>query len=214
MADRRNFWSHGKRFWPVTNRAFFAVAAGLAITVALILVMQILIATGEDVEVEPRDRINLTWTRPPQPPEPVVEPPPPERIESPQLPPEAVPGATSGGSGAAIGVAVAPPLPQLPAAGVTDINITDGPLINIFAVEPRYPAAAAVSGLEGVVIVQFDVSPMGTVENVVVVESTDRVFNKAAVAAAYRFKYKPKIVDGVPQTTQGVRQKFRFDLNR
>ena len=198
----------------MSKRTVLAAAAGLAITFALILVMQLLVATGEDPVIEPRPRVNLKWLKSPPEPEPVVEPPPPTKIDPPQPPPETKVDIAEPMGGQSIGVNVAPPRPQPGVGIIVGAGMADGPLINILKVKPQYPPAAAVKGLEGLVIVEFDVNAAGTVENVVIVESTDRVFNRAAVAAVTQFKYKPKIVNGVPQGARGIRQKFRFDLNR
>ena len=65
----------------MTNRTLLAAAAGLGITVGLILVMQLLITTGEEVVEKPRERVNLSWLKEPQPEEIVVEPMLPERID-------------------------------------------------------------------------------------------------------------------------------------
>ena len=198
----------------MSKRTVLAAAAGLAVTFALILVMQLLVSTGEDPVIEKRPRVNLKWLKSPPEPDPVVEPSPPRKIDPPQPPPETKVDVAEQTGGQGIGVTVAPPLPQPGVGIVVGAGMADGPLVNILKIEPQYPPAAAVKGIEGLVIVEFDVTATGTVENVVIVESTDRVFNKAAVAAARQFRYKPKIVDGVPQGAKGIRQKFRFDLNR
>ena len=88
--------------------------------------------------------------------------------------------------------------------------MTDGPLVAIYKVQPTYPMTAERKGLEGFVTVQYDVNELGAVENVVVVESTNRVFDKAAVTATYRFKFKPRIYDGVALATPGLQDRFRF----
>ncbi|MGI9238023.1 MAG: energy transducer TonB, partial [Woeseiaceae bacterium] len=79
-------------------------------------------------------------------------------------------------------------------------------------VSPTYPSIAIARGLEGSVLVQYDVTTEGQVANVVVLESTHSLFNKAAIAAAYRFKYKPRTVDGVPYETEGLKNLFRFEM--
>jgi len=79
-------------------------------------------------------------------------------------------------------------------------------------VQPSYPARAAQSGLEGYVIVQFDVRADGTVENAVVLESSNQVFERSALKAASRFRFKPRVVDGVALSTRGVRNLFRFEM--
>ena len=43
-------------------------------------------------------------------------------------------------------------------------------------------------------------------------DSPNSVFDRAAEQAATKFKYKPKIVDGDPVETAGVRNKITFQL--
>ena len=44
------------------------------------------------------------------------------------------------------------------------------------------------------------------------VDSPRQTFDKSALAAAARFKYKPKVVNGEPIEVQGVRNIIRFEL--
>ncbi|MFQ5642714.1 MAG: TonB family protein [Thiogranum sp.] len=62
---------------------------------------------------------------------------------------------------------------------------------------PRYPWQAARRGTEGWVRVSFRVTETGTVEDVVMLESKPPgVFDKAAIQAVYRWRFKPRIVNG------------------
>ncbi|NQV87389.1 MAG: energy transducer TonB, partial [Woeseiaceae bacterium] len=70
-------------------------------------------------------------------------------------------------------------------------DISDGPLVSLVRVSPVYPAKALANQTEGYVIVEFDVTDRGQVTNVVTVDSSNEVFNKAAIKAAERFKFKP-----------------------
>jgi protein TonB len=79
-------------------------------------------------------------------------------------------------------------------------------------VKPVYPAGAAARGLEGFVTVRFDVTELGTVTNVEVLESTHRVFEKPAREAAHRSKFRPRVVDGVAMATTGIVRRYRFEL--
>jgi len=90
----------------------------------------------------------------------------------------------------------------------------DGPLVALVRVSPTYPVRAQHAGLEGWVLVQFDVLANGTVTNVTVVESSDRIFESAARKAAARFRFKPRVVDGIPQMTSGAQNIFRFHMER
>lgn len=99
---------------------------------------------------------------------------------------------------------------------VTGIDFSgpvDGALVNMFRVSPNYPTRALALGIEGYVIVQFDVDATGQVINVEVIESSDSVFEKESIRAAERFRYKPRVVDGVALVTRGLQNMFTFKLN-
>ena len=103
-----------------------------------------------------------------------------------------------------------------------------GILLPLVKVQPVYPQRALSRGLEGWVILEYTVTAQGTVEGAVVVRNCatvsrmqdpgacddhpSNVFDIAAVKAASKFKYKPKVIDGVPVDTAGVQHKITFDL--
>ncbi len=195
-------------------RALSSATTGLAVTIGLLYLMQFLVASGEEVITEPRTRYFLDWIDPQDPPDTIVEKMRPERPDKPQLPPETNFDNSTDTDFSGVGVPAAPSVPQTQRPSFAQFGVSDGPLINIIKVQPTYPAAAAARGLDGTVVVQFDVTAMGVVENVVVVESTNKKFNKAAIEAALRFKYKPRVVDGIPYGAKGLRQLFRFEMEK
>ncbi len=66
-------------------------------------------------------------------------------------------------------------------------------------VAPSYPEWAERMGKEGKVRLQLEVSKTGKVENVSVVENTaGEVLATAARESAYRWKFEPVFIDGVP----------------
>ncbi|MBN1239057.1 MAG: energy transducer TonB, partial [Gammaproteobacteria bacterium] len=89
-----------------------------------------------------------------------------------------------------------------------------GEYLPIVKVAPVYPARAASRGLEGYVIVEFTVTRTGTTKDISVVESTSSLFERAAVDAAGKFKYKPRVIDGEPVEVPGVRNKITFVLEK
>jgi protein TonB len=194
------------------TRALSSATTSLAITMGLLFAMHLLIATGENVVVEPRARHMLDLVSVVAEDDPEVETPALPKIDRPRVPPPTrwSESATSGAVGVGLPAASPPPRTYRPTLAGT--GKSDGPLVNIIRVQPRYPVAAQTRGLEGTVIVQFDVSPSGTVENAVVVESSNGIFNKAAIEATYRFRYRPRIVDGTGYPVRGLQQLFRFDL--
>jgi protein TonB len=77
------------------------------------------------------------------------------------------------------------------------MNIAEGDYLPIVRVAPVYPARALSRGLEGYVDMAFTVTTTGTVKDPVVVFSTSSLFERAAIRAVLKFKYKPRVVDGV-----------------
>lgn len=67
----------------------------------------------------------------------------------------------------------------------------------IVRIEPRYPAKAARDGITGYVKLKFVVTEFGSVSDVEVTESVpEQVFDRQAIKAVQKWKYKPSIVDG------------------
>ena len=80
-------------------------------------------------------------------------------------------------------------------------------------VRPTYPERALQRGIEGHVLMEFTVTEDGSVTNQNVLESEPAgIFDRVALEASTRFEYKPRIVDGSPVETEGVRYKFTFEL--
>ena len=195
-------------------RFITATAAGMVMTAFLIFVMNYLIEVSEAVESTPRDRMPLVFLPQLDDTEVQVDDPPPPMPDPPVTPPPLVPPTELSPETALLGIPRPPPAQP----DNTHIPPTQGtansPLIKIIAVQPNYPPSASQRGLEGHVIVAFDVTEMGTVSNVVVVESSSSVFNKAAIDAAYRFRYKARMIDGVAQGSTGLRKLFRFEMEQ
>lgn len=94
----------------------------------------------------------------------------------------------------------------------------DGEYLPIVKVAPEYPSNAASRGIEGFCTVEFTVTVNGSTKDVVAIDCTTKdgkpttVFNRASIRAAQRFKYRPKVVDGVPIEVPGVRNRFVYEL--
>jgi len=100
-----------------------------------------------------------------------------------------------------------------------DLNIggggfsSDGEYLPIVKVAPVYPRRAQTRGIEGFVLLEFIVTRTGAVRNPVVLESKPPgIFDRAALNAALKFKYKPKVVNGEPIDVAGVRNRITFEL--
>jgi TonB family protein len=76
---------------------------------------------------------------------------------------------------------------------------------------PDYPErCAARAAKEEAVSVMFNVSVDGRAVGALAIESTNACFNAAAVEAAYKMRFSPRTVDGVPQVEPGKTATIRF----
>ena len=100
-----------------------------------------------------------------------------------------------------------PALGGLGGAGL-DSGVT--PLVRI---EPQYPRKAAMQNIEGWVILQFNITPAGTVSDVQVLDSRPpKIFDRVAVKALRKWKYRPKMEDGKPVEQKGLKVLLDFKL--
>lgn len=193
-------------------RYLTAGGLALAVTLGLLLVMHILIQTnikgpGEVIEfrvpdiVMPERKIETEYdTSKPDKPE-VVEQAPPDlprpEFDTPEVSNE--------------GISLVPKLDAKPTiTGPTGFG--DGEMIPLTVVQPEYPRRAAQTGKEGYCTVEFTVAANGTTKDAFVADCPDNVFERAALKAAERIKYKPRVVDGQPVDVPGVQYKFLFQM--
>ena len=93
------------------------------------------------------------------------------------------------------------------------IFIGEGDILPVYKVSPEYPVNARTQGIEGYVIVEFTVTARGTTADIKVIEAfPDNIFNRSAILAAAKFKYKPRVIDGTAVDVTGVQNKFIFNL--
>lgn len=90
----------------------------------------------------------------------------------------------------------------------------DSDVIPLVQVEPRYPAQALSRKIEGYVVVRMQVTKEGSVSDVEVIDSNPKgIFEREAIRAAWRYKFKPKLVDGKP-VNQVATLPFEFNLEK
>lgn len=196
-----------------------AVIAGLA----MFLFMQLLIRADDIVEKVDSDRtylnfvrvdnsdddVNTKKRRPPEPPPPET---PPETPEMSQQLTNVNPNLNM----------------DMPSIGIP-INSGDGPflgalsqgdglagfdtdVIPVVRVAPAYPRNAKQARIEGYVTLAVTINPDGTVSNAEVMEANPpRIFDRAAMDAVKRWKFRPKIVNGAPMA-QRAKQTIEFKL--
>ena len=193
-------------------RYAFGVVLGAVATFLLLMLMQAVIANPEAatdtgikgrivdfVRVQEDQEVQVKKRKPPPPPD-VDEPPP--SMPKPTL-----------DSNVSVGMEI----------GLVDVDIdvdvsgtgysSDGEYLPIVKVAPIYPRRAQSRGIEGYVLLEFTVTTTGSVRDPSVIEAKPPgVFDRSAINAALKFKYKPKVVDGEPIEVAGVRNLITFQL--
>ena len=183
-----------------------AAAGGTVVSFASILLMALLIATGEVSLDESNLRKIVDVVMPVRDPELIdsVERPDEAEPEPDQLPPEV----DIENIEELLDQSVTPNLNfKKRRSGV----FMDGSYVPIFQVPPQYPRRAAERGIEGCVVLKYVVTEVGSVRDPEVMQSIPKgIFDRAAIRAALRYKYKPLIRDGVAVAVEGVRQRITF----
>jgi len=109
-----------------------------------------------------------------------------------------------------------PTVPDNPPVDVTGeffLGPADGDAVPIAQIQPVYPSSALERGVEGFVIVEFDVSEAGAVVNPRVLGAQPPgIFDRAALQAISRWKYKPKVIDGRVVKMTGLQTRFSFTI--
>ena len=197
------------------GRYAFSIVIGTAVTFGLLFVMHLLILYGEDAISKERTKHNLEFVRvkrneslstedftPEKPPKP------------PETPPETPPQDMDNVDPNAPTINIAAPEMAVDSniGGPGGMNIAEGDYLPIVRVAPVYPARALSRGLEGHVDLSFTVTQTGTVTDPVVIFSTSSLFERAATRAVLKFKYKPRVVDGVPVDVPNVKTRITFKI--
>ncbi len=197
------------------GRYAFSIAVGIAITLTLLFVMHLLIEHAEDAISKERTRYELDFVRIKRNESLNVDDYQPEKPQKPpETPPEIPPQDMDSIDPNAPTINIRPPdvATNIDVGGPGGMNIAEGDYLPIVRVAPVYPARALSRGVEGYVDMSFTVTATGTVKDPIVVFSTSSLFERAATRAVLKFKYKPRVVDGVPVEVPGVKTRISFQI--
>ena len=203
-------------------RYFISTFLGIAVAIALFLLMHGLISGGKDpnrnredslrldfIQVDQDELENLRKRRKPPKPEPPKEPPPPPKLEiqdqdrpqqnMPRMDMPRINVGTAGGGG-----------PYLGNWSAGD-QAAEGDVIPIVRIQPQYPREALIEGISGWVDIEFTIEPDGSVSDPKIVGSQPRrMFDRNAIRAIFKWKFKPRIIDGKPVARRAT---TRIDFN-
>jgi protein TonB len=190
-------------------RVLIAATAAVGVTFGLFLLMYKLISSGNDGRAEldaiagirfgpveiPDEITSKSRRKPPRPPPP-SNPPPAPKMRVPKMNHQ---------------------VPDLPRMNMPELNLSlvagegmfignfqqvdrtaEGDIIPVVIIRPMYPREAVISGTQGWVKVEFTITEAGSVKNPQVIEAEPpRVFNREAIRAILKWKFKPRVVEGI-----------------
>ena len=205
------------------SRFLASLLLGVAVTLVLFFIMQALIDSGDQayrsdsdgqimefVRIKDDESLSLKDRRKPKKPEPPKEPPPPPKmIVEKQVKPTMnkvkidIPNIdlpTIAGGGPFLGNWAGNPL-------------AEGDVLPIVRIDPQWPREALVEGIEGYVIVEVIIAADGSVASAVVLESVPRrLFDRNVIRAVLKWKFKPRIINGVAVERRAI-QRLDFSLD-
>ena len=196
-------------------RLLVGAALGFAVTAILFVIMPTLIEMADksldeskvqrisditmpDVEID----VNVNEVKPPKPEDP--EEPPPE-MDQPDI----------------SDVDISPNAVNVSPTASLDIDIgtgfggSDGEYLPIFKVAPMYPRRAQSRGVSGYCTVEYTVTSTGAVRDPVAIDCLPAgYFERTSIKASLKFKYKPRVLDGVAVEVSGVQNRFTYELDK
>lgn len=204
-------------------RILISAISGTLIALLLFWVMDSLISGGRDfsgdrdasfrldfIQVDQDELERIKERKPPPEPEPPKKPPPPKlTVNNPDTPKQDMPQMKMPKISLGVGSGDGPYLGGWSAGNPG----ADGDVIPIVRIEPQYPREALIEGISGYVVVEFTIEADGSVADPKIVESQPRrVFDRSAIRAIYKWKFKPRVVDGKPVVRRGsTRLDFELD---
>ena len=204
-------------------RYLSALILGVLISLGLFFLMQSLIDSGEQntnassegqimefIRIREDETLSIKDRRKPEKPKPPKEPPPPPKlivekqvkptmnrikIEIPNIDLPSI-----AGGGPFLGNWAGNPL-------------AEGDVLPIVRIDPQWPREALVEGIEGYVVVEVTIGADGSVKDVRVIQSEPRrMFDRNVIRAVLKWKFKPRIINGVPVERKAI-QMLEFTLD-
>lgn len=192
----------------------FMAIAGF-ITFALFVVMQKLIEQDGTYITEPEDLVFINPVLSEEDPSTIIKtrikpPPPPQVKPQPTRPQEPVePNNDAPSFKVAVNLSTPEINPSAFGGGIEDAD--SRPIVRI---SPKYPANAAQQGIEGWVQLEFTIDASGIVKDIKVTDAEPkRIFNREAIRALRKWKYRPQLVNGKPVDLPYQQVVLDFNLN-
>lgn len=205
-------------------RMVVSLLLGTLVAIGLFLLMHGLISGANDpdrdrdnplrldfIQVDQDELENIRERRKPPEPEPPKEPPPPPKLEvqNQDRPQQDMPRIDMPQVNVGLASGAGPYLGNWSAGDPA----AEGDVIPIVRIEPQYPREALLDGISGWVEIEFTIEADGSVSDPKIIDSNPRrMFDRNAVRAIYKWKFKPRIVDGKAVARRAT-QRLEFNID-
>jgi protein TonB len=193
-------------------------AVGALLTSLVFLLLWVFIHTGEKYELAQQEATKIDFTRLRRDTEVASKRQSKAKRERPDIVPQQMKMNFANASASTASVAMIQPEVNA-RASMTKMTVNVGgsdrdtmPLVRI---NPDYPPRAQSRGIEGWVLIEFTITAAGTVRDARVVQASPKgYFEDAALKAIARWRYNPKVQEGVAVERVGVRVRLSFNMER
>jgi protein TonB len=194
------------------------LAAGALLTSLVFLLLWVFIHTGDTQVFETREATKIDFTRLRRDTETASKRQTKARRDRPDIVPQQMRMNFASASASTAAVAMIQPDVNARAAMTkmtVNVGGSDRDTMPLVRINPDYPPRAANRGIEGWVLVEFTITAAGTVRDARVIDSSPKgYFEDAALKAIGRWRYNPKVQEGVAVERVGVRVRLSFNLER
>jgi len=205
-------------------RMTISLFLGALVAIGLFLLMHGLISGGIDpdrdrenalrldfIQIDQDELENIRERRKPPEPEPPKEPPPPPKLEvqNQDRPQQDMPRIDMPRVSVGLASGAGPYLGNWSAGDPS----AEGDVIPIVRIEPQYPREALLDGISGWVEIEFTIEADGSVSDPKITGSNPRrMFDRNAIRAIYKWKFKPRIVNG-KAVARRAKQRLEFNID-
>ncbi len=92
--------------------------------------------------------------------------------------------------------------------------LTDGDAVPLVVIQPNYPRKPAIDGIEGWVKFKFTISADGTPKDIQIIDAyPKKTFERSAKKVIYKWKFKPKVIDGKAVEQHNMIYTMNFELS-
>jgi protein TonB len=194
------------------------LAAGALLTSFVFLLLWVFIHTGETAVFETREATKIDFTRLRRDTETASKRQTKARRDRPDIVPQQmkINFASASANTAAVSL-IQPEVNARAAMTKMTVNVggSDRDTMPLVRINPDYPPRAQNRGIEGWVLVEFTITAAGTVRDPRVIDASPKgYFEEAALKAIARWRYNPKVQEGVAVERVGVRVRLSFNMER